>query len=237
MPPAVHAVAAESPPARVSVQQASIDAFAIKRMRADLSAAIAVRDRIQNEYGSLVSELAEAKQAIHLLRTDRTDLRAKLSDIKKDNSRLQQQTSTIMSRRERFASDSDWLREEIRRTWLAVFKPSDRDVHNIDSERWEFGDHFVDTFVALDAGEQRKALRVIVAVVSRRNARENVHHEHPLRTGDSASAPELKRLNGDACWRVHLEKGVAQAKRLHYWRRKDGCFELARIADHDVYEA
>lgn len=221
----------------VSPKQASLDAFALKRMRGELAAAVAVRDRIQAQYGELLTELANAKEVVDLMRKQRADLQAKLSEARKDTARLSQQTSTIASRRERFDSDAEWLREEIRRTWLAIFKPADRATHNIETEMWEFGPHFVNTFIALDAGEQRKALRVIVNVVSRRNARENVYHEHALRTGDSVSAPELRRPNGDACWRVHLEKGVSQAKRLHYWRRKDGYFELARIADHDVYEA
>lgn len=228
---------AATPDPVITAGQYHLNQFAMKRLRADSDAQKRALEKVKAQIDDLTTALSDAQRTIALMTAERKDLRAKLSDFRNQVSKLGRETSTTASRRERFATDDDWITEEIRRHWISAYAPADRKVHNIETEKWTLGPGFADSFAALDAGEQRKALRVIVNIVTRRSARDNIHTEHALRTGAGATASDRVRPNGDACWRVHLEKGVPQAKRLHYWRRRDGHFELAQIADHDNFDA
>lgn len=216
--------------------QFHLNQYAMKKLRLESVAHKQKLESIQEQHRSALAELATAGETINLLKAERKELRAKLAAMRTQANEKGRETSTIANRRARFATADDWVREEMRRTWLSMYTPADRVQHNLETERWKMAPGFADSFAALDHGEQRKALRVLVNIVTRRNARENINVEHPLRESDGATAPEVTRKNGDACWRVHLENGVAQAKRLHYWRCRDGYFELSNIGDHDHFE-
>ncbi len=221
----------------IRADQFHLNQYAMKQLRLESVANKQKLESILSQHRAAVAELTTAQDTIRLMTAERKELRAKLSAVRHQANEKGRETSTIESRRGRFATAAEWVREEMRRTWLSVYTPADRAQHNLETEKWTMAPGFADSFAALDHGEQRKALRVLVNIVTRRNARDNINVEHPLRESIAATAPELTRQNGDACWRVHLENGVAQAKRLHYWRCRDGYFELSKISDHDDFAA
>ncbi len=236
--PSTSSVPEETQPSvAISAGQYHLSQFTMKRLRAESELNRQRFEKVKAQIDDLNHDLDAAQHTIALLTAERKELRAKLTEERAKASKTGRESSTIASRRARFASDEDWVREEIRRTWISTYAPADRQAHSIDEEKWKLGNGFAHTFASLDLGEQRKALRVIVNIVTRRSVRDNIHTEHPLRVGSGATASDKVRANGDACWRVHLEKGVSLAKRLHYWRCRDGYFELSQIADHDNFEA
>jgi hypothetical protein len=95
---------------------------------------------------------------------------------------------------------------------------------------------FAETFTALDDDAKLKALKTITYIVTGRNALEHIIEDHALREGDESSRPEVVReTDGAACRRAYLESHTAQARRLHYWKLRDGSIELSRVGLHDDY--
>jgi hypothetical protein len=58
---------------------------------------------------------------------------------------------------------------------------------------------------------------------------------HPLRENMGAESAQVKRGDGARCFRAAIERNVAAARRLHFWRLPDGTVELSRIVVHDDY--
>jgi signal transduction histidine kinase len=144
--------------------------------------------------------------------------------------------STITDRRARFATAEEWIVEEVRRFWLAAYKPADRVRFPLDRQPWRVLSSFAETFTALDDDAKLKALKTITYIVTGRNALEHIIEDHALREGDESSRPEVVReTDGAACRRAYLESHTAQARRLHYWKLRDGSIELSRVGLHDDY--
>lgn len=92
---------------------------------------------------------------------------------------------------------------------------------------------FLDSIEQLEGISRAKIVAVVVEVLT-----EQVQHLagrdlHQLRTGDAGS-PYVRRPDGATCWRVALQRESAAARRLHYWRTRDG-YEFSRVILHDDY--
>jgi hypothetical protein len=83
----------------------------------------------------------------------------------------------------------------------------------------------------LDEDEIRKVVRLMVDLVTGRNTAERKHTVHELFEG--LGGAQRSRADGALCWRVHIENGSPQAKRLHYWEKRDGVIEFGWVANHD----
>lgn len=49
----------------------------------------------------------------------------------------------------------------------------------------------------------------------------------------SGGAPDVVRGDGARCMRCSIENDTASARRLHWWRRRDGVVEFSRVVLHD----
>ena len=141
----------------------------------------------------------------------------------------------ISDRRNNFVTGEEWIEEEIRRAWLDSYLPADREAFPLNRFRWRILPSFVETFSQFDDGQQTKALRVAVHVITGRIAEANMPEDHPLREHDSATAPEVVRSDGAKCRRTYIESHTPSARRLHYWKLPDGSIELSRVGLHDDY--
>lgn len=161
----------------------------------------------------------------------RQDLQEALKQAKADSGE-----STITSRRARFDVAEEWIVEEIRRFWLAAYKPADRRQFPLDRQPWRVLPSFAATFEALDEDAKFKAVKTVTYIVTGRNAIEHIIEDHALREGDESSRPEVVRAaDGAACRRAYIESHIAQARRLHYWKLRDGSIELSRVGLHDDF--
>jgi hypothetical protein len=57
-----------------------------------------------------------------------------------------------------------------------------------------------------------------------------------LRVSEGGDAPQHQRDDGARCFRAAIERGVASARRLHYWKAPNGQVELSRIVLHDDFK-
>jgi len=80
-------------------------------------------------------------------------------------------------------------------------------------------------------------VRVIVDVVTGREADSRQSRVHSLRETDSPSSPQRTRSDGSKAWRANIEDNTPQARRLHYWKSSNGQIELSKIAPHDDFDA
>ena len=192
---------------------------------------------LQNDKAEMRTELGQLRSENNVLSEQLTELRKKATAARRQSARVEVGgSSTTRSRRARWSTDEEWFTEELRRAWIGRYKPSDRELYPLNLERVSYGESFFETLRQPEIAEEdlRKAVRVILDIVSDRNSKENIHEVHNLRTSGSASASIVRRDDGSVCMRSYLEQGTPQAKRLHFWRTSGG-WELSRVALHDDY--
>ena len=148
--------------------------------------------------------------------------------------------SNTRSRRDRWGSNEDWFNEEIRRVWISRYKPEERKVdYPLDLTKFTYGPMFFESVFDphLTEDELRKAVRVIVDVVTGRETDARQNRVHPLRESDSPAAPQRTRSDSSKAWRANVEDNTPQARRLHFWKTQTGLIELAKVAKHDDFSA
>ena len=178
--------------------------------------------------------LASLSQRVQEQAEELSKLRAQASEQRKAKRAQQTNRSTTFSRRDRFSSDQDWFQEELRRAWIGRYSPQEREnTYPLDFNQVLFSEDFFHSILGgkLDEDEGRKLIRVALDLISGRNAIEHKHTYHALQ--DGIGGPQRVREDGALCWRMHLENGQPQAKRLHYWQLRDGRIELGWVANHD----
>ena len=215
----------------MSIQQEQMYRQTIARWQGHFKA---VNQRLQTlsiEYRDAVDErnksVAKLNNFISVNKAQLEELR----ELRKKSKATHKAGSTTFSRRNRWASDEEWLREEIRRAWIGRYTPSDRASFKLNDANFSFGEQFFNYFREgkLDEDDARKAVRAILDLVAGRHASEPGREAHAY-LGDGVK-PLMR--NGDAGMRMHIENGVPQAKRLCYFKLREGGFELVKVADHD----
>ncbi len=177
-------------------------------------------------------DLAEQAES---MRGQLSRVRQELQDaLKRDHSGAGESLS-VADRRSRYGTVEEWIREEIRAFWIDNYTPDDRATYPLDRQPWLVLQSFVLTFQALTDDGKDKAIKTATHIVTGRNAIEHITEDHPLREGDENSKPEVVREDGAASRRAYIESHTAQARRLHYWKLKDGSIELSRVGLHDDF--
>lgn len=132
-----------------------------------------------------------------------------------------------------FQDPEEQFRHEVYLAWTrripAADKP-DRPLHE-----YTLGEEFLPSLANLDGIDRRKVVDVVVEVLTGLAETLDGRDMHPLRTAPSGGAPPRVRDDGATCWRVALQVKTPQARRLHFWRQKDGAIELSRVALHDDF--
>lgn len=233
--PGIHKVPKKTQPAEpASKEELNTARFAIKYSTNE-------RNRLKDENARLRQERMASDQLVTALEDQVKKLKAEISEMKTISSEArklkrsqQANKSTTYSRRDRWATDQEWFVEELRRAWIGRYKPHERaSNYPLDFSKLGFSETFFPTIRAgkLDDDEIRKVVRVSVDLLTGRHAAEHNLTVHELFEG--LGGAQKTRADGALCWRVHLENGAPQAKRLHYWQRRDGVLELGWVANHD----
>lgn len=169
------------------------------------------------------------------------DLRAQLSTTRQRVQELEKQLAStregdsVADRRHHFATAEEWIAEEIRRFWIDSYTPADRVTYPLDRQPWRVLPSFAETFQLLTDDGRDKAIKTATHIVTGRNAIEHITEDHALREGDESSRPEVVRDDGAASRRAYIESHTSQARRLHYWRLRNGSIELSRVGLHDDF--
>jgi hypothetical protein len=164
-------------------------------------------------------------------KANKTVKKSRLNEVREEN----QRRSNTWSRRDRWESDTDWFNEELRRSWVSRYSPSERNgEYKLDFEKFIYSDHFFDSMreIKLDEESMRKVTRVILDIVTGRENKERRYDLHPLLAGGTNP---LVRSDGAESFRAYLEQGTPQAKRLHFYKLGNSRFEISRVVLHDDY--
>lgn len=184
---------------------------------------------IHLELEQLLAENRRLKNQLSDLRQDQQAQRAMLRKA------MQTTASLFAARRERFDKDDEWMRHEIHLAWIDRYDAQDRQQWPI-PDTYDIGERFINSLDDLDDNQTTKALKAVVDIITGRVRELPARSAHPLRRGDGATAEDLVRDDGARCMRVHIEKNVPSARRLHYWVNTDGRIELSRVVLHDDME-
>ncbi len=190
--------------------------------------------QLKDEAQQIAAERDEAKKTVKHQTAKISELQKERSDARSGNRSKQRTSSTTYSRRNRFAGDQDWFREEVRRVWISKYTPEDRLQYPLKDANWSFGERFFSYLNEreLDEGEIRKLVRCVLDLVTTRNRLDDKREQHPL----LANGRPYVREDKAAGMRIYVESGVAGAKRLHYFKLPDGAgYELSQVAHHDNY--
>jgi len=208
---------------------------------------VAYATGLKKRLDSALDEVESLRAEVVTLFNDKASLKNRIDEIGRSNASARRKIaskdpnkSSTRSRRDRWASNEDWFNEELRRVWISRYKPAEREQnYQLDLSKFSHGPMFFETVFNPDLTEDelRKAVRVIVDVVTGREADSRQSRVHSLRETDSPSSPQRTRSDGSKAWRANIEDNTPQARRLHYWKSSNGQIELSKIAPHDDFDA
>jgi hypothetical protein len=236
--PVVGAVGADG----LTPQERSLTTFTAKQFQRTITNYKVELDKLAEQNRTLVEALAAGRKREAGLAEQAESLRGQLSRVrqelqdalKRDHSGAGESRS-VANRRSRYGTVEEWIREEIRAFWIDNYTPDDRATYPLNQEQWRVLPSFILTFQALTDDGKDKAIKTAAHIVTGRNAIEHITEDHPLREGDENSKPEVVRDDGAAARRAYIESHTAQARRLHYWKLRDGSIELSRVGLHDDF--
>lgn len=195
-------------------------------------------DKAEMLYNQVREERNQAITEANRLRAELADLKSDMAELRKTmrEGRSNQGGSNPFDRRTRFSSPEQWLREEVRRTWISLYTPQEREKWILEGVSWEIGERFIQSLDGLKASQMRRLAKLLVHLITGRNGEEQLVEVHPLREGDEVSKPPVTRADGATCMRAYVEEGLPQSHRLHYWKLPEGSLELSRVVKHDDME-
>jgi hypothetical protein len=162
--------------------------------------------------------------------------RAELQRLRTNNRDTQRALKRAATESEgMFATADERLRHDIYLAWAKNVPPADKAARPLPAT-WTSAPEFVDTvYACTEPGLAAKALKTIVEVLTGSAEHSPSREVHPLRENMGAESAQVKRGDGARCFRAAIERNVAAARRLHFWRLPDGTVELSRIVVHDDY--
>lgn len=202
---------------------------------------------LKRKLESALDEVKSLRAEVITSLNEKSGLRNQIDEMRRSNASARRKIatkdpnkSTTRSRRDRWASNEDWFNEELRRVWISRYQPAERNLeYLLDFSRFIYGPMFFESVFTSDLTEDelRKAVRVIVDVVTGRESEIRQSRVHPLRETDSPASPQRIRPDGSKAWRANIEDNTPQAKRLHFWKAINGHILLSKVAQHDDFQA
>lgn len=137
---------------------------------------------------------------------------------------------------ELFATLDGRLRHDVYLSWVRNTPAGEKDRQTLPAD-WNAGPEFAASLYAFtEPGVVAKALKATVEILTGAAERNLARDIHPLRANAAGDTPPHRREDGSTCFRAAIEKNVAAARRLHFWRLPDGVIELSRIVVHDDFK-
>ncbi|HEX5542247.1 MAG TPA: hypothetical protein VFX60_11915 [Micromonospora sp.] len=233
-------------PASRAAAPRPVDGAAVERERArvteltnELAAEQATRralaeelTRLRDRAADLEDELATATQKVERLQS-----RYRNADLARQ--RAVRQLKAAQSRIEQpqigdspaFADPEEQFRYEVYCEWARRVPAGDKDEKPLAD--YVLAPGFLQSVEEVAGISRAKVVAVVVEVLTGQVRHLPGRDAHQLRAG-AAGSPYVTRSDGATCWRVALQRESAAARRLHYWRTRDG-FEFSRVVLHDDY--
>ncbi|WP_427005884.1 hypothetical protein [Pseudarthrobacter sp. H2] len=208
-----------------------------------------------SQAGARLVSLQKDREALKLqLETERKISDAANADLEAARARLARQREELQGLRTRnretqqalkraqvdpgelFATLDARLRHDVYLSWVRN-TPAAEKARQALPPGWKAGPEFAASLYAFtEPGVAAKALKATVEILTGAAERNPARELHPLRANAAGDTPPHRRDDGATCFRVAIEKNVAAARRLHFWRLPDGAIELSRVVVHDDYK-
>ncbi len=211
---------------RVSVEELSNELAAERATRKSLANELA---RLRERAAQLDDEMAQAARTIERLQT-----RYRSADLARQRAvkALQSRTQPSPDEDDRaFLNPEEQFRYDVYREWARRVPAAEKASKPLAA--YLLGPDFLRSLDDIEGISRNKILAVVVEVLTDQVRHLAGRDLHQLRAGPAGS-PYVTRDDGATCWRVALQRGSAAARRLHYWRTRDG-YELSRVVLHDDY--
>jgi hypothetical protein len=203
-------------------------------------------DRVSEAQQAYLRERAEMHQQLREIRVENATLQQRLStQAETHREQLKQARKTAKSSGAAATTAEAWtpdafpdtdsaVRFAILTSWVTRIPAADKPAYPL--PEYTVGPCFAGSLDRLDSGQQAKALRCVVDVLTDLARELPARRVHPLRSGDGTEDAPRTRADGAICFRANVEANTASARRLHYWKLPDGSIELSRVVLHDDME-
>lgn len=192
---------------------------------------------------ALTLEISALRSRLETLEQQSGDLRSKLSTARtrlraEHQHRLELQRAARAASSERalaspglFRNDGDQFQHEMYLSWAERTTADDKLRYPWRAP--EVGAQFLSTLAGVQGLDRAKVAEVAAEIACGRGEINPSRKVHQLRESEAGSSPPVTRTGSETCWRANLQTGSASARRLHYWRLKDGRVELSAVRLHD----
>ncbi|MCB5273647.1 hypothetical protein BJG92_01171 [Arthrobacter sp. SO5] len=189
-------------------------------LRQQLEAELALADEL---HGQLEAEGSRADKQLEELR----NLRTRKRETQRALQRAAAESDGL------FETPAERLRHDVYLSWVKSTPSADKARLALPLH-WTAGPDFADTLYSFtEPGVVSKALKAVAEVLTGAAERNPARELHALRVNSGGDSPQVVRADGARCFRAAVEKKVASARRLHFWRLPDGTIELSRVVVHD----
>lgn len=234
----------EPPPRRDSVAEPR--ATATRTLSLSLDAARAEIQRLERELAEARLRLDPLEDELQALRREDDTRKALVQQLReqvarqKTHLRMRSARASAPRRTETAAAEEavhaftdpvTQLEFEIYVAWARRIPAADKSARPLGA--YTVGPAFLPSLDVLEGVSRTKVVDVVVEVLTGLAEASAGRDMHQLRTGPGGSDPPVRRdEDGATCWRVALQRGTPQARRLHFWRHDHG-IELSRVVLHD----
>jgi hypothetical protein len=134
----------------------------------------------------------------------------------------------------RFADPERGFRLLVELAWARRIPPAEQGACPL--PEYLLAPDFLDSLESLEGVSATKVADVAMEVLTGKAAHSHGREVHRLRESAAGNAPYVVRESDSAqAMRVNLQTNTPSARRLHYWVRRDGTIELAKVGLHDDY--
>lgn len=193
---------------------------------------------ITAERDRLVRELAKQEKRRERQEQDATALKTRLRSTQAELAKAKQRTAGLESMildheadQWAFADAAEQFRYEVELAWARSVPAAEKG--SLSKLAWKVGPDFLQTVDQIVGVDRSKVVGVVVQIITNRVHEFHGRETHQLRTGAGGDDANVTRYDGATCWRVSLQVKTPQARRLHFWRLRDGSIELSAVRLHD----
>lgn len=191
------------------------------------------RDQLLAELRRAEGRALRSRKTVAGLKTDLRAAKERAATSRKEleSARHRLASRTMLADEACFADPPDQLRFDVWVTWAHRTLPGEKAAWPL--REWQVGDHFFTSWAEVGRLERSKLVDVVVDVLTGRVEQMPARQLHQLREGAGGNDKPVVRPDGATCWRVALQQQTPAARRLHFWRLKDGSVELSSVRLHD----
>jgi hypothetical protein len=191
------------------------------------------RDLLLGELRRADTRVTKASRTMATLKTDLRNAKERAAGYEKELLEAQQRLTSraVLGDETLFADPRAQLTFDVEVTWAYRTLPGEKVKWPL--RTWQVGGHFLSSWAEVQGVDRAKVVDVIVDVLTGRVEQQPTRQLHQLRDGSGGNDRPVVRPDGATCWRVSLQHRTPSARRLHFWRLKDGSVELSSIRLHD----